>query len=86
MVADGVAGAQVTAIKAALKAEGALPLIVAPHIGTVSTSDGGPEIPVDKTYANSGSVAYDAFFVPGGKSVATLNSARRNPLVCPRRL
>lgn len=72
MVADGVAGAQVVAIKAALKAEGALPLIVAPHIGTVSTSDGGPEISVDKTYANSGSVAYDAFFVPGGKSVATL--------------
>ena len=40
MVADGVAGAQVVAIKAALKAEGALPLIVAPHIGTVNTSDG----------------------------------------------
>ena len=72
-VADGVDTAQVNAIKAALIKAGALPQIVAPHIGEVTGADGKSTLAVDKTYANSGSVVFDAVFVPGGaQSIATL--------------
>ena len=65
LVADGVAVAQVEALKAALEAEGAKALIVAPHLGTVEGSD-GKSLTVDKGLATVASVLFDAVFVPGG--------------------
>jgi len=74
MVADGVDAHQVSTVKAALKAAGALGVVVGPHLGTVASSN-GQEVAVDKTFATTPSVAFDAIFVPGGaKSVAALSA------------
>ena len=65
LVADGVSGTQVEAIKAALKAEGALGEVVAPHLGTITSADGG-QVEAKKTFATAASIFYDAVIVPGG--------------------
>ncbi|HEY6235234.1 MAG TPA: catalase, partial [Candidatus Elarobacter sp.] len=65
LAADGVDGATVTAIKAAVYKAGAIALVVAPHLGTL-TSTGGEPVPVDHTIVTMPSVAFDAVFVPGG--------------------
>ena len=60
--------AQVEAVQAALKAEGAKGDVIGPHLGALG---GGVE--AMKTFANTASVLFDAVFVPGGApSVATL--------------
>ena len=72
LVADGVDGAGLATVRAALEAAGALPEIVAKFGGAVTTS-AGEALPVDKTFLTTGSVDYDAVLVPGGAaSVATL--------------
>ncbi len=73
LAAAGVAAADVQAIQDALKAEGAMGEVVGPHLGTLAGSDGQKDSSVEatKTYANSGSVLFDAVFVPGGKQGAT---------------
>ena len=53
-------------------AEGAMVKIVAPKHGSIKTAD-GKEIKVDETWLTTGSVLFDAVYVPGGKqSVETL--------------
>lgn len=72
LVAEGVNVEQIEALKKALTAEGAQAQIVANHLGTIGNS-GGQSVMVDKTFANSGSVVFDAVFVPGGEqSINTL--------------
>ncbi len=72
LAADGVDAAQVNAIKQALLSEKAKAEVVGTHLGTLTGADGS-SVAVDKTFANSGSVLYDAVFVPGGKqSIASL--------------
>lgn len=66
LVADGVDAAQASAMQAALKGAGATAEIVAPHLGTLR-GGAGQSLPVDKTIATSGSVMYDAVYVPGGR-------------------
>ncbi len=71
LAADGVAADQVAALKKALMAAGALGEVVAPHLGVLQGSGGTVE--AVKTFANSGSIMFDAVFVPGGEqSVAIL--------------
>jgi len=72
LIADGVDGDQVAALKAALTKAGALPELVAPTLSPVTAADGA-QLQPDKTFLTSGSVLYDAVFVPGGaQSVAAL--------------
>lgn len=75
LAASGVSGAELQAVKAALKAEGAIPEVVAIHLGTIKTAE-GQDLEVDKTFLTAGgSVLYDAVFVPGGAaSVAALSN------------
>ncbi len=65
LVAAGVDGAQVTAMKTALSEAGVHAEVVAKHLGTVV--GGGQEVAVDKTIAATGSVMYDAVYIPGGQ-------------------
>ena len=48
--------------------------LVAPHLGTVSTSS-GRQLAVDHTFTNMPSVMFDAVLIPGGsESAATLGA------------
>ncbi|HEV2644518.1 MAG TPA: catalase, partial [Candidatus Elarobacter sp.] len=66
LAADGVDGATVTAIKAALDKAGVVGLVLAPHLGTLKSANGGAPVPVDHTIVTTPSVVFDAVFVPGG--------------------
>jgi catalase len=71
LAANGVDGAQLTAMKTALTRAGAVPELVSPF-PMVKAADGS-ELKTDKTLLTTGSVVFDAVFVPGGgESVATL--------------
>jgi len=69
LVADGVSEVDVTAIKTALNAEGAVSDVIAKTLGTVK-GDGGGSIAVDKSALTVDSVMYDAVYVPGGAKSA----------------
>lgn len=72
LVADGVSGASVESVCAALKKEGVHPQILAPRMGLVKTAEGAG-IPVDGTIEGTPSVLVDAVIVPDGEaSVKTL--------------
>lgn len=64
LAADGVAADQVAALQQALMAQGALGEVVGTHLGMLQGQGG--EVEAKKTLANSGSVMFDAVFVPGG--------------------
>jgi catalase len=71
LVAEGVDGAQVEAMKAALAAEGAMAEVIAKTKSPVQSGTGKP-VRVDKPAPNAPSVLYDAVFVPNGTgSLAT---------------
>ncbi|MCG2595773.1 catalase [Ramlibacter sp. XY19] len=66
------AGAELGAYKViqqALIDAGATCKVVAPHLGTVSSSS-GQQVPVDYTFQNMPSVMFDAVLVPGGAAAA----------------
>lgn len=72
LAADGVDDKALTAVKNALKAEGAVAEVIAPRLGVI-TAENGAKIPVDKGLFTVASVLYDAVYVPGGtNSAATL--------------
>jgi catalase len=71
LAADGVDGNQVSAIKKALKDEGAEAMVIAKNGGSVETADGS-SLSVDKAFVTTASVLFDAVFVPGGDSARTL--------------
>ena len=74
LAADGVNGAELIAVKQALEAEGAHPLVVSKLGGMIKSAD-GESIPVERTFLTTASVLFDAVYVPGGaKSVAMLKS------------
>ena len=72
LAADGVDGAAVATLKAALTAAGAVTHVLAPHLGTINGSPGSTNgagaVSVDHTIVTMPSVVYDAVYVPGGKS------------------
>jgi catalase len=57
---------QVTALQAALEAEGAKAEVVSKFKGTLKGADGG-KLEVDKSHITTASIMYDALFIPGGK-------------------
>jgi len=67
LVADGVDGAQVDALKKALEAEWAHAKILGPTSAPVKTAD-GKTLAVDASAEGLPSVAFDAVWVPGGKA------------------
>jgi len=74
LAADGVNGAELMAVRQALKSAGAHPLIVSKMGGTIKSAD-GKSIPVEQTFLTTASVLFDAVYLPGGKqSIATLKT------------
>ncbi|MCB0061235.1 MAG: catalase [Caldilineaceae bacterium] len=68
--ATGVSANDIKKIQDALNAEGAMGEVVGPHLGALDGVNGKGSVEATKTYANSGSVLFDAVFVPGGKQGA----------------
>ncbi len=52
--------------------KGAKAYIIAPHLGFISTDQGG-EIPVDYSFLTSSSVLFDAVFIADGQGLASLD-------------
>ena len=65
LVANGVEGASLLALHAALTDAGAVPRFVAPRLGTYSTVN-GESIEADASMENSPSVLFDALVLPDG--------------------
>lgn len=68
---EGVSSESVNDMKSALEKAGAQVKIIAPHLGTIASSE-GKAIPVDQSYLIAASVLFDAVFVPAGKGIAAL--------------
>ncbi|SDG10241.1 catalase [Chitinophaga filiformis] len=74
LAADGVDAASLTTVKEALEAAGAIPEVIAPHLGNILAEDNTP-IPVVRSFLTAASVLYDAVYVAAGvNSVATLEA------------
>lgn len=72
LCADGVDGDSVKNMKEELMKKGATVKIVAPHSGMLKTSS-GEELKIDNSFITTGSIVFDAVYVPGGdKSIAAL--------------
>jgi len=67
LVADGFAGKELSAVRAALEAGGAEIEAIAPKLGLVQPAD-GDGIEAGKNYLTGASVFYDAVYIPGGKA------------------
>ena len=67
LVADGVIGASVAAVQAALLQAGAVPKLVAPRLGAVATSD-GVALQADGSFENSPAVLFDAVVLADGEA------------------
>jgi len=73
LVADGVDGAIIDALKQALEAEGAHAKVLGPTSAPVTALD-GQTLAVDASMEGLPSIAFDAVFVPGGaESIKTLS-------------
>lgn len=68
---EGVSSESVNEMKSALEKAGAQVKIIAPHLGTIASSE-GKAIPVDQSYLIAASVLFDAVFIPAGKGIAAL--------------
>ena len=71
LVDDGVSQASVDTMKGRLEKEGALAVLVAPHVGKIRYKEGG-ETEIQYSYLTEASVCYDAFYTPEGDSVDSL--------------
>jgi catalase len=72
LAADGVNRTELSRVKKALNSAGAQAHLVSRNLGSIKSAD-GQDLAVDKTFATTASVMYDAVFVPGGaQSVETL--------------
>lgn len=73
LCADGVSEASVAGMKAALLKHDAKGCIVAPHLGFVTTDQGG-QLPVEFSFLTSASVLFDAVYIPGGSGMQELTA------------
>ena len=67
LVADGVDAQAVMDLKETLMKEGAMVETIAKFQGAKRGANGGATVQVDKNYTTTGSILYDAVFVPGGR-------------------
>ncbi len=65
LAGDGVDEGALKAMMDALKDKGAVPKIVAPHLGSITGSKGG-KFDVNESFRTAASVVFDAVYVPGG--------------------
>lgn len=70
LVADGVQGASVLAVQAALVAAGAVVRMIAPHLGPLKAAD-GQSVEATGTLENSPPVLFDALVLPDGNDGVT---------------
>lgn len=74
LVSEGVNRAEITQVKEALIEKGARVKVISKVLGTVEGIE-GDELEVDKNYVTTGSIMYDAVYIPGGKNhIETLKS------------
>jgi catalase len=74
LAADGFDGAELLSVKKALTAAGAQATIVSKLLGTIKSAD-GEDVQVDKSAVTTGSIMFDAVYIPGGEaSVGALKS------------
>jgi len=74
LAADGFDPTVVIEVRSALESAGAHPQIVSKFLSPIHAAN-GEEITVDKSFLTSGSIMFDAVFVPGGKqSIDALSS------------
>ncbi len=78
LVADGVSGSDVEAMKQQLAAQGAKGVVIAKHDGAVTGAD-GKVVTIDKAAITTDSVEYDAVYIPGGAKHAEALSAGFKP-------
>jgi catalase len=72
LVADGVDGASIAALQAALLKAGAVPRLVGPRVGRFKTAEGGA-VEAEASLENEPGVLFDALVLPdGAKAVAAL--------------
>ena len=71
LMATGVDGASITAVQAALLDAGAVPVLVAPRLGTVVAAD-GVELEANGSLENSSPVVFDALVLPDGADAVAL--------------
>lgn len=71
LIANGVSGASIDSMKAALEKEGAEAVMVADRVGTVTTKEGKAITPKGSLLTEA-SVCYDAVYTPAGDSLDTL--------------
>jgi catalase len=69
VVAPGIAGASLMAVKDALAAAGAMPRLVGPHVGPMTTGD-GMTINADASFENEPGFLFDAIVLPDGEEKA----------------
>jgi catalase len=74
LVADGVDGASLRAVHAALTKEGAVPRYVGPKLGSVEADD-GEAIDVEVTLEAAPSVLFDAMVLPDGDAAVAALAA-----------
>ena len=67
LIAPGVAAASVMQLHAALAAEGAVPRLVATHVGAVE-GDGGSTLDADASFENEPGFLFDAMVLPDGEA------------------
>lgn len=79
LAADGVNADTIHMVRTALEKEGAIVEIIAPRLGTISTS-GKVQFSVDQSFLTAASVLFDAVYVPGGKSSVTALLAETNAI------
>jgi catalase len=66
LASDGFDYAAVAALKSSLDKGGADVKVVSKFLGTLRSSD-GKDMEVDKSFVTTGSIMYDAVFIPGGR-------------------
>ncbi|MBC7934114.1 MAG: catalase [Rhizobacter sp.] len=75
LACDGVNDKNLAAVKAAVEAAGGICEVIATKLGFISGMNSDKPIPVNKSLLTTGSVLYDAVYVPGGiNSTATLEA------------
>ena len=81
LVADGVDGASIAALQAALFGAGAVPRLVAARLGPV-TAAGGETLEPDATMENSPGFLFDALVLPDGAPAAEALAADGHTMEC----
>ena len=67
LIAPGVDGGSILQVHAALKAQGAVPRLVGPHIGAIKTA-GGDALQADASMENEPGFLFDALVLPDGQA------------------